>query len=87
MKKLILTLAFIGAITATEAQTIKRDQDGNFHAIKTETVKQDTATNYTYTDGKGIQHKVYKSQKGKFYICRISKNGNFYRQYLKTEEE
>ena len=86
MKKLILTLAIIGAITASQAQTIKRDQNGNFHAIKTQTVKQDSTTAHTYTDGKGTKHKVYKSKNGKYYIARISKNGNFYRQYLKTEE-
>jgi hypothetical protein len=86
MKRTILILAFIGVITTSQGQTIKRDESGNFHAIKTETAQRDSTTNFTFTDGKGKKHKVYVGAKGKFYIPRVSKNGNFYRQYLKTED-
>lgn len=88
MKKAFITLAIIGLITATAtAQTIVRDKDGNFKQVKTEQVQQDSTTQHTYTDNKGKIYKVYKGTKGGYYIARVSKNGKFYRQYLKTEEE
>ena len=38
-------------------------------------------TGYTY-EIKGVKYKIYKTEKGKFYIERISKDGKQYKQYI-----
>jgi len=81
MKKTIII--FFTSVSMAFGQ-VTRDENGNFKAVQK--TKQDTTTNYTYTDQKGAVHRVYISPKGKFYIGRVSKSGNYYRFYLKEEE-
>jgi hypothetical protein len=93
MKKTILnTLAalfLIGATitTATAQSTLKRDVNGNFTQVKTQEAKHDSTTVNIYTDSKGKTEPIFKGKRGGYYVCRTSKNGNFYRKYLKTEEQ
>jgi hypothetical protein len=90
--KKIITL--IGAIVALvswtlliQAQNIMVDTQGNYHAVSKERVLKDSTTTVTFTDRAGVVHPVYKSARGSYYIARVSKNGNYYRQYLKTKED
>jgi len=42
-----------------------------------------TNTDYTYKDSKGNSHPIMKTEKGKYFIWRVSaKTGNKYKQYL-----
>ena len=84
MKKLLAILLIISSFTLT-AQTVKVDKDGNFVQISSQRAKQDTIfTNNYYIDKKGEKHPVYQTQKGKYYVPTISKNGRYYRKYLKV---
>jgi len=67
------------------AQTVTMDAHGNLHAKPREVALRDSTTGKTYTDPKGEVHPVYKGAKGMFYIGVTSKNGNYYRRYLKVE--
>jgi hypothetical protein len=67
------------------AQNVKADSNGNFHALsKQRETFSDSTTTKTYTDSKGKTYPVYIGAKGSFYVGRISsKTGKYYRQYLK----
>lgn len=85
MKKLIFAL-FLFAATSTHAQTVTKDAQGNYIAVKQQL--QDTslkATGHTYTDNKGKVFPVYISKNGKLFVSRISAKGNAYKIYLKID--
>lgn len=82
-----LTAALLAAsVNNSNAQTVTVDEHGNFHAKPREVALRDSTTGKTFTDVKGQVHTLYKGAKGSLYYCRVSKNGNFYRKYIKTEE-
>jgi hypothetical protein len=93
MKTLFKTVAAILGIFAASfalsngcnAQNVKADSNGNFHALtKQRETHSDSTTTKTYTDSKGKTYPVYIGSKGSFYVGRISgKTGKYYRQYLK----
>lgn len=84
MKKLILLL-FLAAAGTTQAQTVKKDANGNYITIRQTYVKDTVlrATGHTYTDSKGKVYPVYISQSGKLFVMRTSAKGNVYKMYLK----
>ena len=57
------------------------DQSGNYVAL-TKVQAQPTPTNKTFTDSKGVVHKVWLSPKGREFYTRVSKTGNEYSVYL-----
>lgn len=85
MNKILLTLfIIISALTASYAQTIVKDANGNFTAVKSSRdTAQDINTGKTYTDTKGHVFSVYQSKRGKLYALVTSKNGVVYKKYLK----
>ena len=89
MKKLTLTFAAILSMTAvTLSQNVERTENGNFLATTQQTTVKDSLTTFTYTDGNGKTEPVYIGGKGSYYVARTSKkSGNYYRKYLKTEEQ
>ncbi len=86
MKKL-LVLLMLSFSLFSYSQNAKVDKEGNFVAVSN-TVKQDTIdTGKTFTDSKGKVYPVFKTKRGKLYYPRVSKNGNYYRAYLKLDVE
>jgi hypothetical protein len=89
MKKLTLTFAAILATASlTLSQNVERSKDGNFIAATQQKAVTDSLTTFTFTDGSGKTEPVYIGGKGSYYVARTSKkSGNYYRKYLKTEEQ
>jgi hypothetical protein len=71
MKKTILIISFVLLSFSGYSQSEK--------------VAHDSTTVETVIVAK-TEYKVYQGPKGGKYICRISKSGKFYKQYLKKEE-
>jgi hypothetical protein len=85
MKKVILTtLVIFTTIFSGYAQKIVKDSTGNYVQVKqTRTGTGATKTGQTYTTTDGQTYEIFVSINGKYFINRISKNGNEYKQYLK----
>ena len=93
MKKVIFTafaLALLGL--SASAQDLKRDDKGNFIAVKPIEAAHDSITGLTYTNPQGEVETVYKGKKGAFYVARWSKpsdrnnyQSRYYRKYLKAD--
>lgn len=86
MKKLIILTAILSLSFGLKAQTVTKDAQGNYIAVKA--TKQDEKpadTGKTYTDTKGNVYPVYISKNGKLFVIRTSKTGNQYKQYLKVD--
>jgi hypothetical protein len=87
----VIAVALLGiAMTAASAnnstaQTVTVDQHGNLHEKPRQVAVTDSLTGRTFTDAKGNVHDVFKGAKNALYIGVISKNGNYYRRYLKVE--
>lgn len=83
-----LVLAFVTFSMPCNAQNVVR-KGNTFTQIRVKSQPKDTfsITSYTYTTLDGVKHPVYVSKKGKYFIIRISKNGNKYRQYLKNVQK
>ena len=87
MKKL-LVLLMLSFSLISYSQNAKVDKEGNFVSISKTKAKQDTInTGKTFTDSKGKVYPVFKTKRGKLYYPRVSKNGNYYRAYIKVESE
>lgn len=89
MRKLLIIAALIGVSFATNAQTTKPTYkiEGN-KVVKIDQPKQASkATKTTLIRTiKGKDYPVFKSERGAYYIERVSaKSGKEYKQYLKIE--
>lgn len=82
--RFLTVLLFLFAATSTQAQSIKRDAQGNYIAMRATRDTTLKATGHTFTDAKGKVYPVYISKNGKLFINRISAKGNKYKQYLKV---
>ena len=88
MKRILFIIFMVTAVPLfCSGQKYTRTAAGNFtQANKSKKAKfTDSLTVYTYTDNKGRVFPVYKGERGKYYIGKVSKAGNYRRQYLKTE--
>jgi hypothetical protein len=84
MKQLIILAAILGLSFGLHAQTVTKDAQGNYIAVKAPKIDdkpQDTGK--TFTDTKGNVFPVYVSKNGKLFVIRTSKTGTQYKQYLK----
>lgn len=80
MKKIFLVLAILFGSIAVKAEVIQ--QGNSFIQVEA----KDTPTSFTYTDKEGRIYPIFKSQKGSFYIVKISKKtGKEYKYYLPKE--
>ena len=61
-------------------QTVTKDANGNYVAVKR--AETATKTGNTYTDSKGVVYDGYRSAKGKLFYYRTSKAGNVYKAYI-----
>lgn len=81
MKRLVLVIGIFGTLAA-KGQTVVKDSEGNFRAVKAEAVR-DSVTGKTFTDVKGEVFQLYRGTKGGLYYWRKSRRGNMYRVYIK----
>lgn len=87
MKRILFIIFMVIAVPLLcSGQRVTKTAAGNFVQVKKAKTKfTDSLTTYTLTDSKGKIHPVYKGAKGSYYVGKISKKGNYRRQYLKTE--
>lgn len=68
----------------TFSQKVTKQSDGNYVQVKSEKSKGYKPEGAFYTDKDGFKYTVYRSDKGKLFIFKVSKNtGKEYRYYLK----
>lgn len=70
-----ILIAFVFALNA----------NAQFSATTKQVAQHDSTTTLTYTDNDNVVHALYIGGKGSLYYPTISKNGNWYRKYLKKE--
>ncbi len=83
---LILILISIIFFNNAQSQNVVQDKNGNYVAIKSNTMNTDSlkSTGKTYTDTKGVSYAVYITRTNKLFVIKTSKNtGNKYKMYLK----
>lgn len=82
---LLILLFFVATFAFGQTQSYER-KGNNFSLIKKESTKSKaTETIYTFTDSKGNVYPIYKTEKGKYFIWKVSqKTGNKYKYYLKN---
>lgn len=79
---LLIGAALTVLASATHAQTIQRDAQGNYIAVK-KPKAQPVKTGKTYTDTKGKTWDVYQTESGRPFVYKVSsKTGKEYRYYL-----
>lgn len=81
MKKVLLIASLFIVLTAHAQTKVVKDANGNYSAVKRDTLSKPTG--HTFTDSKGNVYPVFISARGKLYYMRTSKNGNVYKCYLK----
>jgi hypothetical protein len=64
MRKAILFITFLISLTAVAAQKARKDSAGNYHAVDTLKI-QFFATGKTYTDEFGMNHPIFRDNKGR----------------------
>lgn len=97
MKLKILALLFVlglfAAACSLKAQSIAAtpakanctvDESGNYKAL-VRVQAQPTPTDKTFTDSKGMVHKVWVSPAGKEFYTRVSAKGNEYKVYITVQ--
>lgn len=86
----LIIIAVIACIASYHAcgQTIRKDAQGNYHAVKDSSKSVAIPTGKTYTDSKGVVYPVFKTSKGKLFVEKTSgKTGKKYRYYLKLNDD
>jgi hypothetical protein len=85
MKKVTLILSlFLASAMAFSQPRLAKNDNGDYvmqKAVKTE----DSLTGKKVISADGNEYPIYVSKNGKYYIKRVSKSGNEYKQYLKLD--
>ena len=81
----IALIAMTAAATA-QGQTFTKDHDGNYRPINNtqQTAAHDSITGASIAWDKKMEP-IYVGKQGGLYLARVSKNGRYYRKYIKTE--
>lgn len=87
MKKILfIILLLIGGMSIQAQTTYKKGADGKL--VATSVAKKSTPSSKTgdVITIKDVDYPVFRTEKGKFYILRVSKNtGLEYKQYIKID--
>lgn len=85
MKKLYIIFALLLAVCSMSAQGVVRS--GNvFKSERKATVKDTLISQYKYEDRNGNIYPIIVNKKsGACWVCKVSKNGKFYRQYMSKD--
>ena len=85
MKKLIFSAALLMSLMTSAQQTFKLTTDGKLESTKPINAIKYTDSGYTLVID-DVTYKVFVSQKGKYFINRISaKTAKIYKQYINIE--
>lgn len=79
MKKSILIISLLSIGFISQAQTKIEKVSDKVYKIQKDTAYLETDTFLEY---KGKRERIYVTQKGKYFVNRVSKKGNPYRKYL-----
>lgn len=87
MKRILIALAMLLAVTGVSAQDKNYERRGNVFIQKTGartgTKAEPKATAYKWKDGKGKEYPIFLSANGSAFVNRVSaKTGKEYRHYL-----
>lgn len=85
MRKIYIIFALLLAVCSMSAQSVSRS--GNVFKAEKKTYVRDTlVTQYKYEDSRGNSYPIIVNKKtGSCYVCKLSKNNKFYRQYLNKD--
>ena len=87
MKKVAIVLGLIlaSAIGFSQSKVVK-DAKGNYKVEKAVKItSEDSLLGKTMYLANGDEYPLYVSKNGKYYIKRVSKSGNEYKQYFKLD--
>lgn len=94
IKSLLVLVCMLMASTGIFAQTVVKPQGNTLVQVQAdkptseaELIKSAEKTQMQYQTSDGTVYPVYKSKQGALFVVRKSKTGNFYKQYLKVEQE
>lgn len=84
MKQILFIIVALMMSMNLSAQVVRT---GNtFKSERKAYVRDTLVTQYKYEDGKGKTYPIVVNKKsGACYICKVSKNGKFYRQYMSKD--
>jgi hypothetical protein len=82
---ILLNIWFLGILAANGQTKATVDKDGNLKAIETQVAKHDSITGKVLLK-KDVAYEVFKGKRGGLYYWRKSRNGNWYKAYIKVEE-
>ena len=86
MKKATIVLGLILASVITFSQPkLVKNANGDYLMQKASKTNEDSLTGKKVISADGNEYPIYVSKNGKYYIKRISKAGNEYKQYLKLD--
>lgn len=83
MKKIIICIIMMLALSVNaQAQSVNK-QGNTFTQVSNKKSGKETKTIFTYKDSKGVEYPIYLSASGKAFIKKVSKkSGKEYKQYL-----
>tara|TARA_R110000868_G_scaffold154729_1_gene380844 strand:+ start:5737 stop:6000 length:264 start_codon:yes stop_codon:yes gene_type:complete len=86
MKKVTIVLGLIlaSAIAFSQPRLVKNN-NGDYVMQKAVRTNEDSLTGKRVISADGNEYPIYVSKNGKYYIKRVSKTGNEYKQYLKLD--
>jgi hypothetical protein len=86
MKKVTIVLGLILASTMVFSQPkLVKNNNGDYVMQKAVRTNDDSLTGKKVISADGNEYPIYVSKNGKYYIKKISKSGNEYKQYLKLD--
>jgi hypothetical protein len=86
MKKVTIILGLILASTMVFSQPkLVKNNNGDYVMQKAVRTNDDSLTGKKVISADGNEYPIYVSKNGKYYIKRVSKAGNEYKQYLKLD--
>jgi hypothetical protein len=86
MKKVTIVLGLIlaSAIAFSQPKLVK-NANGDYVMQKAVRTNDDSLTGKKVISADGNEYPIYVSKNGKYYIKKVSKTGNEYKQYLKLD--
>jgi hypothetical protein len=86
MKKVTIVLGLIlaSAMAFSQPKLVKND-NGDYVMQRAVRTNEDSLTGKKVISADGNEYPIYVSKNGKYYIKKVSKTGNEYKQYLKLD--
>ena len=85
MKK-VLAFAALLIASATIAQNVTQDANGNYRAATVSQMAHDSTTTKTFTDANGTIYPVFVGRKGGIYVWKQNTEGIRKKYYLHTKK-